>query len=270
MGKSNRISDSDAAALLYAVSEAYESEKEPKKRLVRAVTSGCTMVRARLGSICHGTIPSDGAPFKLLSYVEAGDWNETDRRCLSEYYSRQDHEEDLVAKGITDRVRDGGWPADRDHAVLRCEVVSDRRWYRSRHVNDFRKASDLDDCIYVGTAPSPDGTFFGMTFHRPWKDKPFRVKDRVLMDILRRGIVPLLWRYERSMRQADPLDELPPQLKKIAQLLMQGHTDRTIAKTVDRELSTVRSRVHELRHRYGVRTRAEFVALIHRLRAERS
>lgn len=269
MGRSNRVLDADAVALLYAVTEACESTNDPKLRLVRAVTSGCTIVRARVGSVCHGSIPTTEGPFRLHSYMEAGDWDDTDRRVLTEYHSRGDHEEDLVAKGIAQIVREGGWPANRDHAVLRREVVSDRTWYKSKYVNDFRRASNTDDCIYVGTAPAPDGTFFGMTFHRSWNDKPFLQKDRVLMDILRRGIMPLLWSYERSTRKVDPLHELPPQLKRIATLLLVGSTDKQIAQEMDRAVSTIRSRVHELLRRFGVRSRAEFVALIHRTRAEK-
>jgi len=266
MARSNRIMAADASALIYAVAVACEETSDPRERLVKAINSGCELIGARTGSICYGTIPQDGQPLRLLGYFEAGHWTSTDRRMLAEYYARADHEEDLVASGIADVVRNGGWPAKSDHAVLRHQVVDDRKWYRSSYVNDFRRVCDTDDCIYAGTAPSGDGKFFGLTFHRCWGESPFREKDRVMVDTLRKGIMPLLWSYERSTKRVDPLASLPPRMAQIAGLLLAGKRHKDIAKRLGLAVSTIRTSTHKLHQRLGVHSHAEFVALVHESR----
>ena len=90
-----------------------------------------------------------------------------------------------------------------------------------------------------------------------------------MMDTFRRGLMPLLWAYERSTSRVDPLATLPPRMGQVAALLLSGRKHRDIAKQLNLSVNTVRTTAHKLHLRFGVHSHAQFAALIDQLRRTR-
>lgn len=256
MSKSQRILDTDAKALVRLVAEACEATNDPAQRLADIATGSCQLLRARMGSVCWGRQAEQPGKLELLAYIMGGYVTDTDRRMVQEL-NNGDHGEDLMSRGLGEHMVSLGVEAG---AVLREEVVSDEEWYNSAHVSTFRKPGDMDSCIYAGAqAPRPD-EFLGMTFHRPWGDRHFRVKERRLVDILQFGITPLYRSYIKSQAKVDPLTELPPRLREVLLCLLRGDSEKQVAHRLGIAAQTVHSHVKRLHRRLGVSSRGELFA----------
>lgn len=270
MSHSKRISSSLSTCLVRAVAEACASSNDPRERLSRAASVVCSLVGARLGSVCSGEHPSGDNPLRLHWFFETGCWTETDRRVLADYFKSDDHERDLVVESIAELHRHKKWDAESHLALSRQQLVDNCRWYGSEHVNDFRRGSDMDDCIYA-TISSPNnlGRFWGLTFHRPWNGGRFKERDRVLVEIFTRGIAPLLYACDVAGRPVSVLETLPPRLKEVSQLLQKGLSHKEIASQTGLSVLTVRTHVRNLYARLGVSSRGQFAALVARERERR-
>jgi len=77
-------------------------------------------------------------------------------------------------------------------AMTRGELMSDAAWYATEHVQEFRKKSDLDACIYAVIEPRGD-CMQGLTLHRAWGEKAFEPKDAQLVSLLIRVLPGNLW-----------------------------------------------------------------------------
>lgn len=263
MSHSKRISSSLSTCLVRAVAEACASSSDPRERLARAASVACSLVGARLGSVCSGEHPAGDSPLRLYWFFETGYWTETDRRVLADYFKSDDHERDLMVQSIADLHRQQRWDAEFHLAISRQQLVDNRRWYGSEHVNDFRRGSDMDDCIYATiSSPSKPGRFWGLTFHRPWNGGQFKERDRVLVEIFSRGVAPLLYACDIAGKPVRALDSLPPRLNEVSKLLQDGLSHKQIAFRTGLSVLTVRTHVRNLYAKLGVRSRGEFSAFV--------
>jgi hypothetical protein len=143
---------------------------------------------------------------------------------------------------------------------IRRHVVDDRTWYRSEHVQEFRRAARVDDFIYGGYLADDGDHALGFSLHRAWGDRPFTERERRLVDAFHHECG---WLYERP----DPvppavLAELPPRLRETLSGLARGLGEKQLAAAMGLSPHTLHEYVKALHRRFGVSSRGELLARV--------
>jgi DNA-binding CsgD family transcriptional regulator len=134
---------------------------------------------------------------------------------------------------------------------LRRQLVPDSEWYRSEHVDRFRRGAGVDDCIY---SIAPNMGIPALGFHRAWGDKPYTERDRALIYALHAECLTLFG-FEQ------PLD-LSPRQHEVVRLLVQGLSEKEVADKMGITPSTAHGYIKILHKRLKVHSRAELLALV--------
>jgi DNA-binding CsgD family transcriptional regulator len=143
-------------------------------------------------------------------------------------------------------------------AATRQELLPDRAWYGSRHVQELRRAARIDSFLYAGWPGTP--RFGALSLHRAWGDRPLGERERALVEAVIGECT--------FLRQRSPLDGLPPRLHHVLELLAQGLSEKQIASHLDLSTFTVHDHVKALHKRLRVQSRGELLALLLRERQE--
>jgi DNA-binding CsgD family transcriptional regulator len=140
----------------------------------------------------------------------------------------------------------------------RRQVVDDRTWYRSEHVQEFRRAARVDDFIYGGHLTDDGDRAQGFSLHRPWGERPFSERERRLVHAFH---LECRWLYERpSPVPAAVLAALPPRLRETLCGLARGLGEKQLADELGLSPHTVHEYVKALHRRFHASSRAELLA----------
>lgn len=142
--------------------------------------------------------------------------------------------------------------------VTRSQIVSDRNWYSSEHVQRSRRTSDVDSFI-LSQFQVPDCGVHVLGMHRAWGDKHFGERERLFLELLHKEL-GRLWCRHGVTGGPRVRDRLPSQLRQVFDHLCQGHAEKEMAATMNLSQHTVHDYVKELYRRLGVRGRGEFLA----------
>lgn len=164
------------------------------------------------------------------------------------YVEHERSEEDPAVRAL---VR--GIAAGETRVARRCELLSDRAWYRSRYVEHWRRACGLDDSIY-GSLYFANGTYTGLAGFRIFGARPFSEIDRVLAHLFIESCAERLF--------IDPPDRAPltPRQSQVLEALLAGLSPKEIAVELSLSVYTVRQYVKEIYRAEGVTSRAELMA----------
>ena len=130
----------------------------------------------------------------------------------------------------------------------RQELADDRAWYGSAHVQELRRASSIDHCVYGARRSGDQAQAFSL--NRSWGDKPFSERDCSLIEIVFREVVPF-------MVEPTPL---PPRLRAVLEALCSGMSEKQIAAELDLSPHTVHDHVKQLHRRFGAQSRGELIS----------
>jgi len=116
----------------------------------------------------------------------------------------------------------------------------------------FQKRIDVDG--------SPAGDILGVSMHRYGKaEKLFAGREEALVKLLFEEL-----RWLHTTGRLDPVmpgvHELPPRLKEVLNLMLQGHTPKQIAKKLGLTVLTVRDHIKRLYRHLDVNGRDEMMA----------
>jgi DNA-binding CsgD family transcriptional regulator len=141
----------------------------------------------------------------------------------------------------------------------RDELVTNRDWYGSAHVQELRRTARVDDFLYSGRL---DGhRVHAFSIHRPWGARAFGDRERALVDVIH-GECAFLHAPPRAALDADLLDDLPPRLRDVLQALARGLSEKQVAAELQLSAHTVHDYVKALHRRFGVASRGELLALV--------
>ncbi|MEP7122646.1 MAG: helix-turn-helix transcriptional regulator [Byssovorax sp.] len=140
----------------------------------------------------------------------------------------------------------------------RQQLVSDRIWYRSEHVQELRKAARVDSFVCALAVPRGGG-MRAISLHRAWGERPFSERERRLLDVFHREC-GFLHEPASGLREA-LIHGLSPRLADTLRGLARGGSEKQVA--VDLRLSphTVHEYVKALYRHFGVQSRSELLAL---------
>jgi DNA-binding CsgD family transcriptional regulator len=235
------LTEADLRAVLRIVNDARDLPRGSRDQLEHVLRGLAGLIGAQIG--IWGEIDAGG---RLYPAFEFG-WSGSAERAVFVDYAR----------GLTSLPEDPSVPAflrcaaNPVIAVTRQDLVADREWYRSAHVQELRRAARVDACIYAGW---PGGKRFGMfSLHRAWGEPPFGDRERALV-----GAVCAECTF---LRKPTKVASLPPRLRQVLSLLARGRSEKQVAADLDLSLHTVHDHVKALHRRLGVQSRGELLAV---------
>lgn len=140
----------------------------------------------------------------------------------------------------------------------RDQLLDDRAWYGSDHVQDFRRSARVDSFIYSTWAPGGDHAE-SLSFHRAWGERSFNERERRIVEIFHRECAFL----HEPPTTVDPnfLRGLAPRLRDTLCGLARGKSEKQLAADLGISPHTVHDYVKSLHRHFGVQSRSELLAL---------
>lgn len=144
--------------------------------------------------------------------------------------------------------------------ALRRDLLPDAAWYAGGHYEAFRSLAHLDDGIYARITHPQSKRNLGMCFLRQTGERPFTPRHREILRVFNDAAAPL---YLVSQTEScDPLEGLPPRLRRVAECLLRGMTIKEAAAELGLSPSTVMDYTKPLYRMMGVRSQSELLALV--------
>ena len=139
----------------------------------------------------------------------------------------------------------------------REQLLDDRAWYRSDHVQRFRRFARVDSFLYGMHAPGGD-TAICFSLHRDWGDRPFSERERRLADAIHRACAFV----HQPPAELPPaiLRGLSPRLRATLGHLARGHSEKQVAVALRLSPHTVHDYVKALYRHFAVQSRSELLA----------
>jgi len=234
------LTEADLRAVLRLVNEARDlprSSLEQAEHLLRGLAK---LTSAQVG--IYGEMDSNGQLFPAFDFGWTGD---AERNVFVAF-----------ARGLTGLPCDPALPAflrrkpDPVMIAARQDLIGDREWYGSAHLQELRRAARLDAFIYAAWPRTPH--FGALALHRAWGDAPFGDRERALVHAVCAECT--------FLREPGPLASLPPRLREVLRLLTQGLSEKQIAGDLGLSAHTVHDYVKALHRRLGVQNRGELLA----------
>ncbi len=240
---------SELRKILRLSSELRDLPRGSRDQKEHALRGLCSLIGAQLGIWLELRDAGRGR-LLLRDTIDLGWGTERERRMFVAYLDAQPTAIDPTHAPLTERM------GDSNHVtVMRREVLADRAWYRSPHVQDFRRAGGVDDFIYAGRRIGTD-EMRGLSLHRPWGDRPFQARDVAVIDAFTRES---LWIHEPTALDRITAT-LSPRQREVLGALLRGLAEKQIADELGLSSHTVHDYVKVLYRRLGVRSRGELLA----------
>ena len=147
-----------------------------------------------------------------------------------------------------------------------------REWYRREWVEQNLTRHGWSDLMIGAWTSSPD-EMIGITAYLPTGAPPFDDRDRRLASLMVRAAAPLLQRElfndgthplsNAPERFASPMEgrELSDRQRDVLRLLLQGHSEKEVARDLGVSTHTVHTHVKRLYTEFDVSSRGELLAL---------
>jgi DNA-binding CsgD family transcriptional regulator len=209
----------------------------------------CALIGAQLGLWLGLEEQADGA-LKLCETVDVGWGSDQERKMFVAYLDAQpvsvDPSHAPLARAMRKEV----------HVTMRrADVIDAPTWYRSAHVQEYRRSGGVDDFIYAGRWLRAK-RMRGLSLHRPWGDRPFRPHDVAMVDAFTRES---LWLNEP---RKDLAEGLSPRLAQVLGGLKRGLSEKLLADELGLSPHTVHQYVKMLYRRLAVTSRGELLAKV--------
>ena len=194
--------------------------------------------------------PAGGGPLRLLRAVEVGWTGEQEADAFSTYVR------EAQARSLDPSLPRISRDLAREKRITRTrdQLVGDREWYRSAHVNEFRRRGRVDGFIFTGALLGGRGDVLGITLHRAWGERPFGERERRVVEVFQEASG---WLFRP--RPPAPAD-LSPRLRDTLAALSEGLSEKQVAARLGISAHTVHEYTKALYRQFGVSSRAELLA----------
>jgi DNA-binding CsgD family transcriptional regulator len=170
------------------------------------------------------------------------------RRVTSVLY-QQDHGsgKDPLATVIIPHTRPGQFTVGH-----RQDFVSNRDWYRSPFVTEFRRPQRHDHSIYA-IVKAADGRVSGIALCRAWGGRSFSEQDCALVEVF-------IATCGHRLFPPEPARHLSPRQREVRRRLLDGLAPKEIAAQLGISVNTVNEYIRGIYRAEGVTTRAALLA----------
>jgi DNA-binding CsgD family transcriptional regulator len=263
MRKHTHISLRDLRSIFLLLGECSELPKIPElwfkhlhEGFIRLFhTMVTTVVVSEASTIVNITPPKPGD--LALGY---GWLSELDRQKAWKYYSSGGVQDDPVIEQWS-RI-----PGSRA-TLTRQELADDRAWYGSDSFNNCFRACNTDHMI-LSRCPLTGGRAMLMNLWRARGEQPFTVRETRLVRLLHREIGRMHSQAITSPHHA-AIAALPPRTRQVLSLLLEGSSEKEVARILRISPHSVHDHVKGLHRRLGVSSRGEMLAFVHRTQRHR-
>lgn len=142
---------------------------------------------------------------------------------------------------------------------VREQLIDDRTWYGSVHFNEFRKPSGIDHFIMSFHALDDAQTVNAIGLFRPLDAPPFSLRERHIVHLFHRELAPLVG-SSLARETGDAPRDLPARLQQTLVRLLNGESEKEVARQLGLSQATVHQYVTALYRRFGVHSRSELLA----------
>lgn len=144
--------------------------------------------------------------------------------------------------------------------VRRFDYVTDDEWYRRSTVNRYWRSADVDRLLLSGRMRrGVDATLDGLILFRAWGERCFGERERRLVELLHDELSPLIG-WQLAAAGEPSAAQLSPRLRQVLDCLLEGDSDKQIARRLGLAKSTVSEYVTAILRRFAVSSRTELLA----------
>ena len=183
--------------------------------------------------------------------------DETAKSLFWKFVQEEDPDDDPLYRGMMQGLRNGRTLMTR----TRPQLLDNQLWYRCFHFNEYRKLGRMNECLYSYGALREVGNIevSVLELHRPLGERPFIRRERRLLHLFHRELIPLVGRQLAS--SGDPtVSELSPRLRQTLELLLQGRSEKDVSHELGLSRATVHEYVTAVYRHFGVHSRSELLA----------
>jgi DNA-binding CsgD family transcriptional regulator len=252
--KSQSIRESDAAQLLRLAFELGELGGDPAARRLHLLRGLRRLAGAQSIHMFHLVAQGDGR-FKLPQSIDFADTDFHIRQAFMQYMTTGDPMDPAVPILLA-RAR-----SDPLFTVHRQAVVSDAKWYRSRHYEQLRAPARIDHHLYSNVTLG-DGRIVGIGMQRERGDKPFDDRDCQVVNLFHSQMRHLYGQQVAAPRESSivPIPPLAPRLRPVLRHLLEGDAEKQVAMKLGLSRHTVHQYIKVLYRELGVSSRGELLA----------
>jgi DNA-binding CsgD family transcriptional regulator len=146
-------------------------------------------------------------------------------------------------------------------SFLRRRLVPDREWFRSWEAEFYRDLMGFSDhlCTALPIAGEGGDAFSAVHMHRMKGESPFGERDQRLVQALHAAVAPLIGGPLASYTDPSPA-ALPPRVRQVLRLLLEGEGDKQIGAALRISPHTVNQYVKVIFSHFRVGSRPELLA----------
>jgi DNA-binding CsgD family transcriptional regulator len=249
-GRSDTIGFDEMASALRLVGELRELPRGSAAQKEHALRGLSALVGAQVGLWVNAGMSPGG--LVIESAVDRGWSGEAERSTFLRFVHAQ--QEDMIDPSMGPLATAVSGPFC---TLTREQLVSDRSWYRSAHVQDLRKAARVDSFLYSVCVPSTGGLRC-ISLHRAWGERAFSERERRLVDVFHREC-GFLHAAPSGLSEA-VIRGLTPRLVDTLRGLARGRSEKQVADDLRLSPHTVHEYVKALYRHFGVQSRSELLA----------
>jgi DNA-binding CsgD family transcriptional regulator len=141
----------------------------------------------------------------------------------------------------------------------REQLLEDRVWYRCPLCAIVREALSFDHAVYSAYGMAGPDEVNMISMARTPGDRPFSGRERRLLHVFHHELGPLVGTRLARGRKDGP-KPMSPRQRQTLERLLDGDSEKQVARRLGLSLPTVHQYITELYRRYGVSSRAELMA----------
>ncbi len=254
MSKSQALRISDAVGVFRLLGEIRELGGDPVAWRLHMLQGLTALLGSQVGLTGENELPYTLKRMRPANPIDFGWSGDRERNIWRTYFANLDISDDPTWKDIYPHF---GRPLTR----FRDQFMSTAQWYRSEHVQRYRRGSGVDSFI-MSQRPLPwlkrDHLIYIL---RAWNDKPITARHGRILELFHDEFAIMLERDAQKSHTDPRLAGLGPRLRQTLSLLLSGHSETIIAAQLSLSRHTVHQYIKMLYCRLGVCSFTELLAL---------
>lgn len=253
MSKSQRLRSRDLRSIYRLIGECRDLGADPlvwQRRLVEGIS---TLVGAR---VAHAGVPIafPGPPSASAGMVHVG-LNESAQSAAFEEWFRFLTEGGVIEEPFLQRFA----PLWSDRLITRSisQLLSRNEWHRAETFQTYHRRMNLDPGI-MSLSPVL-GEIYSLSARRSLGERPFSLREVRLVHWLHHELAREMGRTLAPVGEPSA-SELPPRMRQTLQYLLDGLSEKQIARRMGISRPTVHEYVTGLYRRFGASSRGELMA----------
>ncbi|MBL8764774.1 MAG: hypothetical protein JNM07_10945 [Phycisphaerae bacterium] len=269
MYRSNLLTVQQTRGLLEFVADLERGDVPLHDRATRFLDGLARLVGADLLTLSRVTAAKPGEFPRIIASVVGGGLRDRAAPYFVEY-ARVQHDRPLARDPVLRELTERASMARPVFTLRRQDLLTDRQWYASEHVGDYRLAAGIDHCIYAQTYLPGAGGAIRLTVNRERGSRGFSAAACALVDLAFERLAA--WLGEglsaappTSLRAPPPrpaadLDALPERWLGVLARLAAGDSEKQAAAALGLSPHTVHEYAKCLHGHFGVHSRGELLA----------